>query len=160
MNNKTKYIAESAVIAALYTVLTVCLPAQSGAVQIRIAEAMTVLPCFTPAAVPGLFLGCLISGFFTGLPLDAIIGSTATLIAALLTRLLSKRACNGMRTAWICTLPPILCNALIIPFVLKYVYLCDGTLWYFMLTVGIGEIISAGVLGMLLYKALKPFFKA
>ncbi len=159
MNSKTKFIAESAVIAAIYTVLTVCLPAQSSAIQIRIAEAMTVLPCFTSAAVPGLFLGCLISGFITGLPLDAIVGSAATLIAAFLTHFLSKKFCGSMRTAWICTLPPIFCNALIIPFVLKYVYMYDGALWYFMLTVGIGEIISAGVLGMLLYKALKPFFK-
>lgn len=159
MNNKTKFIAEAAVIAALYTVLTVFLPATSGVIQVRISEALTILPCFTAAAIPGLFLGCLISGFVTGLPLDAIIGSMATLVAALLTRLLSKKACAGMRTAWICALPPILCNALIIPLVLKYVYMYEGALWYFALTVAAGEIISAGILGMLLYKALKPFFK-
>ncbi len=158
MNNKTKFIAEAAVIAALYTVLTVFLPATSGVIQVRISEALTILPCFTAAAVPGLFLGCLVSGFITGLPLDAIIGSIATLVAALLTRFLSKKFCDNMRTAWVCALPPVLCNALIIPFVLKYVYLYEGALWFFMLTVGAGEIISAGILGMLLYKALKPFF--
>lgn len=159
MNNKTRFIAEAAVIAALYTVLTVCLaPVSSGVIQVRISEAMTILPCFTPAAIPGLFLGCLISGFLTGLPLDAIVGSLATLAAAILTYFLSK-VIKSRRLVWLCALPPVICNAIAIPFVLKYVYLYEGALWYFVLTVGAGEIISAGILGMLLYKALTPFFK-
>lgn len=158
MNNKTKFIAEAAVIAALYTVLTVCLPFSSGVIQVRISEAMTVLPCFTPAAIPGLFIGCLVSGLLTGLPLDAVIGSMATLTAAALTYFLSKHI-KSRKLIWICTLPPIVCNMIAIPLVLKYVYMYGDALWYFVLTVGIGETVSAGVLGMLLYKAIKPVFK-
>ena len=141
-------------IAAIYVVLTLFISAfnlASGAIQIRISEALTVLPAFTPAAIPGLFIGCLISNLISGgMLLDVIFGSLATLIGALGTYLLRK-------WKWAIPVPPILANILIVPFVLAYVYHFPGGVPYFMLTVGIGEIISCGVLGMIVYNILAKY---
>ena len=135
-------------IAAIYVVLTLFISAfnlASGAIQIRISEALTVLPAFTPAAIPGLFIGCFISNLISGgLILDVIFGSLATLIGACGTYLLRK-------WKWAVPIPPILSNVLIVPFVLAYVYNLPGGVPYFMVTVGIGQIISCGVLGMIVY---------
>lgn len=148
------FITQAAMIAALYVVLTVFVSAfnlASGAIQVRISEALTVLPAFTPAAIPGLFIGCLVSNIATGcLPPDVILGSLATLLGAYGTYLLR-------RFKWAVPIPPILANALIIPFVLAYVYHIPGGISYFMLTVGIGEILSCGVLGMIVYNVLAKY---
>lgn len=152
--NNVLFLTQAAMIAALYVVLTFVSNAfglANGAIQIRISEAFTILPYFTPVAVPGLFLGCLISNLLTGCAiLDVVFGSFATLVGAIGTRLLRK-------WKWTAPLPPILSNMLIIPFVLTYVYELPGGIPYFMLTVGIGEIISCGILGMLLLSVLSKY---
>ena len=158
MNKKVLFIVHAAVIAALYVVLTLAAHAlglANYAIQVRFSEALTILPLFTPAAIPGLFAGCILANFMTGcLPWDIVLGSTATLIGAFGTYLL-----RGLRVKWPAVLPPILANVLIVPFVLAYVYRFEGSIPYFMLTVGIGEVISCGVLGMLLYSILKRYRK-
>ena len=151
---KAYFITQAAVIAALYVVLTLFINAfdlASGAIQVRISEALTILPYFTPAAVPGLFIGCLLSNFMTGAAIwDIIFGSLATLIGAIGTYLLRK-------WKWCAPLPPILSNTIIIPFVLTYAYGIPGGIPFFMLTVGAGEVLSCGVLGMILLFALQRY---
>lgn len=153
-NKRVTFITQAAMIAAIYVVLTVFISAfnlASGAIQVRLSEALTILPAFTPAAIPGLFLGCLISNTVTGgLPLDVLFGSLATLLGACGSYLLR-------RFKWAVPIPPIIANALIVPFVLAYVYHIPGGVPYFMLTVGIGEVLSCGVLGMLLYQVLARY---
>lgn len=156
MKNKNAYfITRAAAIAAIYVVLTVFISAfdlASGAIQVRISEALTILPFFTGAAVPGLFVGCLLANLFTGAAIwDVAFGSLATLLGAIGTRLLCKK------TKWLAPLPPILSNTIIIPFVLFYAYQIPGSIPFFMLTVGIGEILSCGVLGMLLLLVLNKY---
>ena len=145
-------ISIAAVIAALYVVLTYLASAMglaSFAVQVRFSEALTILPIFTPAAIPGLFVGCVLANVLTGCALwDVIFGSLATLIGALGTFLLKKYKI-------LATLPPIIANTIIVPFVLLNVYNLEGTYWFFALTVCLGEIISCGVLGSLLRKSLE-----
>ena len=114
-HSKLALLTQGALIAALYTALTYlanALGLANGAVQVRFSEVLTILPVFTPAAVPGLFVGCLLS------------------------------------------------NLLIIPFVLKWAYGVSEALPYLFLTIGLGEVISCGVLGMILLYALKPHAKA
>ena len=150
-NQKTIKLVQAAVIAALYVVLTMlanALGLANYAIQVRFSEALTVLPFFTPAAVPGLFVGCLLSNMITGCaPWDVVFGSLATLVGALGTWALSKHK-------WLAPLPPIVSNIIVVPLVLSYVYKLEGSLIYFAITVGIGEIISCGLLGMTLLFAL------
>ncbi len=155
MQPRIKNLVVAAIIAALYTVLTVVFaPLASGVIQVRIAEALTVLPAFTPAAIPGLFIGCLVSGFIGGNPIDALAGSGATLIAAILTYFIGKK-CRSNKTFWICTLPPIVINAIVVPLILEYAYHLEGGVWFFVLTVACGQAVAAGLLGCLLYKIVK-----
>lgn len=153
-NKKVLRITQAAMIAAIYVVLTVFISAfnlASRAIQVRISEALTILPVFTPAAIPGLFLGCLISNLVTGcMPLDVVFGSLATLIGACGTYALRKHK-------WLAPLPPIVANTIIVPFVLRYVYLAEGTIPFFMLTVGIGEVISCYLLGSILHRVLDRY---
>ena len=153
-NKKVLFITQAAMIAAIYVVLTIFISAfhlASGAIQVRISEALTILPAFTPAAIPGLFIGCFISNLITGAMLpDIIFGSLATLLGAIGSYFLRK-------WKWAVPLPPILSNVLIIPFVLAYVYHFPGGVAYFMVTVGIGQVISCGILGMLLYKIMSKY---
>ena len=139
-------------IAALYVVLTFVAQAfglASGAIQVRLSEALTILPCVTFAAVPGLTVGCVLANLLTGCALwDVVFGSLATLIGAVGTRLLQKKP----MLAWI---PPVISNAVIVPIVLQKVYGVPDSFWYLMLTVGTGEVIACGVLGIALYEALK-----
>ena len=148
------FLTQAAMIAAIYTVLTCFISAfglASGAIQVRISEALTILPYFTPAAIPGLFIGCFISNTITGCALwDIIFGSLATLLGAALTYLLRKYK-------WLAPIPPIAANTLIVPFVLSYVYEAPGTIPYLMLTVGVGEILSCGGLGMALLFILNRY---
>lgn len=178
MNKKILFITQAAMIAAVYIVLTYFISAfnlASGSIQIRISEALTVLPYFTPAAVPGLFIGCFLSNVLIGslLP-DIIFGSIATLIGAIGTYLLRNHK-------FMLTLPPVVSNMLIVPFILKYAYGVppvvfkgvDLTIPFLMATVGIGEVISCCILGTMLVRSLgryreqifgvvasKPFIKA
>ena len=153
-DKKVLFITQAAVIAALYVVLTLlanALGLANYAIQVRFSEALTILPFFTPAAIPGLTIGCLLSNLLTGcMPLDILFGSLATLLGAVGTYLLRKRQ-------WMAPLPPILANTVIVPFVLAYVYQFEGSIPYVMLTVGIGEILSCGVLGMILMGVLMKY---
>ena len=154
MKNKgTLFMVQAAAIAAVYVVLTTVFAAFSfGEVQVRISEALTILPVFTPAAIPGLFVGCLISNFLGGaILMDVIFGSIATLIGAVFTWKLRNSS------KWLAPLPPIVANAIIVPFTLYYGYGVNLPIPFMMLTVGIGEVISCGVLGMILYGALNKY---
>lgn len=151
--HNTQYLTHAAAIAAIYTALTVIAAGfglANGAVQVRFSEALTVLPFFTPAAVPGLAVGCLISNIVTGCALpDIIFGTLATLLGALGSHALR-------RNRFLVSLPPILANTIIIPFVLSYAYHIPGGIPYFMLTVGAGEVISCLLFGQILLTALSP----
>ncbi len=148
--NSLVYICEASAVAALYVAITVAIgPLGNAAIQCRISEAMCILPIFTPAAIPGLAIGCLISNVATGcLWQDVLFGTLATLIGAVGARLLR-------RVWWLVPLPTVAANTLIVPFVLAYAYHVPDGIGILMLTVGIGEVISAYVLGILLYFALR-----
>ena len=151
--HKTASLTHAAIIAALYIVLTFianALGLANYAVQVRFSESLTVLPYFTPAAIPGLFIGCLLSNILTGCALpDIIFGSIATLIGAFVTHALR-------RYKWAAPIGPILSNAIIIPYVLLYSY-GIRPLWFSFVTVTIGEIISCGILGMILLTTLEKY---
>lgn len=150
-NQKALFLCQAAVIAALYVVLTFVANAfglANYAVQVRFSESLTILPFFTPVAIPGLYIGCLISNILTGCALpDIIFGSLATLIGGIGTYALRKNK-------WLAPVPPIVANAIIVPFILKYAYGIEP-LWFSFVTVTAGEIISCGVLGMILLFALE-----
>lgn len=152
-SDRTAYLTQAAMIAAAYVVLTYLanlLGLANGAVQIRFSEALTVLPYFTPVAIPGLFIGCLVSNLLTGCALpDILFGSLATLAGALGTYALR-------RWKWLAPLPPVLANAVIVPPVLFYAY-GIGPLYLNVITVTLGEVISCGVLGLLLLSALQKY---
>lgn len=149
----TKYLTQAAIIAALYvglTHLSNLFGLASGLIQVRLSEILTILPIAIPAAIPGLFIGCILANLSTGaLIMDILFGSLATLLAAILTRKLGKRS------LYFGPIPPIVFNAVIVGLILKYVYRIQGALAFFMLTVGLGELISAGILGIIFYKLLQ-----
>lgn len=152
-NEKTLFLTQGAMIAALYVVLTLVsnlFGLASGTVQIRLSEALTVLPFFTPAAIPGLFLGCMLANTLTGACLlDILGGSMITLFAALITYGLRKYK-------WLAPAAPILGNAIFVPLILYYGYgIHNIPYWISFLTVGAGEVLSCGVLGILLLFALQ-----
>lgn len=165
--NNVYHLTQAAAIAAIYVVLTFVanfFGLSNGIIQIRFSEALTILPFFTPLAIPGLFVGCLISNLLTGcMPLDVIFGSIATWIGAYGTYLIGKAAHKqSSRTinrllCIVSPLPPIIANTLIIPFILAYVYEFEGSIPYFMITVGAGEVISCGILGMFLFYAMQKY---
>ena len=157
MNKKNSILlldlTQGAMIAALYVVLTFIANLAglaSGVIQVRLSEALTILPVFTAAAVPGLAIGCVLANILTGCAIwDVVFGSLATLIGAVGTRLLRKKS------PVLAVLPPILSNIIIVPLVLQRVYGVEDAYWYLAMTVGAGEIISCGILGLLLYSSLK-----
>ncbi len=149
---KTLYICQAAIIAAAYIVLTfLChmFGLDAGAVQLRVSESLCVLPMFTPAAIPGLYIGCLISNILTGaVLLDIIAGPIATLIGAVGAYALRKYK-------FLAPLPTVAANTLIIPLVLSLGYGMEKALPVLLLGVGVGEILSAYILGILLATALE-----
>ena len=150
-NKKILFMVQAAMIAAIYVALTYLFaPISFSEIQVRIAEALTILPVFTPAAIPGLFVGCLIGNTLGGALIpDIVFGSLATLIGAVFTWMLRKAH------PFLAPVPPIVSNMLIVPFVLRYAYEVMLPIPLMMLTVGIGEVISCGVLGLALYFALR-----
>lgn len=153
MKNNTLYLTQASLIAALYVVLTIIsnfAGLASGVIQLRLSEMLTILPVFTPAAIPGLAVGCAVANLATGCALwDVVFGTLATTLGALGTYYI------GRKYPYAGPAFPIAANALIVPKVLQVVYGAEGTYWYFMLTVGIGEILSCGVLGIILYRVLR-----
>lgn len=152
MNKKTKYLTTSAIIAALYVVLTAVsalFGLDKGVIQLRLSESLCILPIVTPAAIPGLTIGCALSSIlFSANIFDIVFGSFATLLGAFFTFMLRKKS------IYFSVIPPIMSNTIIVPFILRYAYGLDGLLSYFALTVFIGEFICCGVFGIIIYKSL------
>ncbi len=161
-NKKVLFISQAAIIAAMYVVLTLFVGAfnlASGNIQVRISEALCVLPFFTPAAIPGLAIGCFLSNMFLPnvLIFDMIFGSVATLIGAIGTYMLRKYK-------YLCVFPPVIANMIIVPLILRYGYGYtfvfnnnDWSIPFFMLSVGIGEVISVCGLGSILLRVLNRY---
>ncbi len=160
-SRKVLFLVQAAMIAAIYVALTYVSAAMglaSGTIQVRISEALCILPVFTTAAIPGLWLGCLLANLMTGgIVVDVLFGSLATLIGAVGTYLLRKHK-------FACTLPPVLANMVIVPFVLRYGYGfvteyhgIDWSLPFNALTVGIGEAITCVVMGSVLLRGLAKY---
>lgn len=158
-NDKLVHLAVAGVIGALYAVVTLALaPLSYGNLQFRASEALTLLPLFTPAAIPGLTIGCIISnavGVATGANIagwiDVLFGSVATLLAAILTRLLRRFEWKGIPILAI--LPPVVLNALIVGGELAVAY--QLPFWMCALEVGAGELVVCVVLGIPMVLALK-----
>lgn len=158
MSNRTRFLAHAAIIAALYAVLThlqnLILPGSATwAIQMRMSEALCVLAFFTPAAVPGLTIGCLLFNitFAAALPLDFVIGSAATLIAAEVMWLTRKVTIQGYPLLGM--LMPAIANAVLVGWELT-VYI-GGGFAINAVYVAIGEAVVLLVLGSALYYALK-----
>ena len=150
--NKVLFLTQAALIAAVYVVLCVAFaPISYGEVQVRVAEALVILPFFTPAAIPGLFIGCLLSNLIGGSVLvDVVFGSLATLLGAVGTYYLRKNKV-------LLLLPPIAANTVIVPFVLRFGYGVLLPIPFMMLTVGIGEVIAVAILGSVLLNVLARY---
>ena len=158
----TKQLTTAGIIAAIYTVMSLLSSVFGiayGPIQCRFSEALTVLPFFLPEAIPGLFIGCIVTNLMSTVgPLDLILGSLATLLAALWTR--------RMPNKWLAPLPPVLCNAVIIGAMIAWYEVGFTEAFWGMfafnaLTVGIGQILACYGLGLLLMKALSrtPAFR-
>lgn len=149
----------AAVIAALYAALTylaAILGLAYGPIQFRFSEALTILPVFTPAAVPGLVIGCFLGNLMSSIgTVDLVFGTTATLIAAVLTRLLAKYTWRGVPV--LATLPPILVNAVLIGLEIT-LFLSDGAGWtgflISALEVGLGQLAMCTGLGLPLWRLI------
>ncbi len=136
--NYIRYIVEAAVIAAMYAALTILIPGGSGQIQVRVSEALTVLAFFTPAAIPGLFAGCLTANLFVGAGIyDIVFGSLATLSAAFLT--------SRMPSKYLAPLPPVIINAVVVAFVLNATL--NAPLLITMGFVALGELVACYGLG-------------
>lgn len=137
-----KAIAQAAVIAALYAALTIfIMPASYGPVQFRISEALTVLPAFTPVAVPGLFIGCVVANLVSPVGMiDVVVGSAATLIAAVCSYMLRDHKL-------LVPLPPVIANAVMVGLELYYYYNVNFSLPACMFWVGLGEAGACYLLG-------------
>ena len=152
-NNKVLYLTQAALIAAMYFVLTWVsnlFGLAQYAIQLRLSEALCVLPFFMPSAVPGLFVGCLIANLTMGaMALDVIFGSLATLIGAFFA--------SKLKTKWLLPLPTVLANTVIVPFVILYCYTEVKSVGVYLTTtlfVFLGEVLSAYVLGLILLFAM------
>lgn len=162
-NQKIKYIARAALVAALYVALTHLsniLGLASGAIQVRFSEALCVLPFFMPSAISGLFVGCIIANLTTGAVIwDVLFGSLATLIGACLA--------SKLKNKYLIPIPTVIANTVIVPFVVLFCY-TDKSVWsvptylFGLIGVFVGEIISAYIFGVVLFSALdkhKNIFK-
>ncbi|HZK62171.1 MAG TPA: QueT transporter family protein [Anaerovoracaceae bacterium] len=149
---KTKFLIQAGIIAATYAALTIVLaPFSYGPMQIRVSEALTILPYFTPAAVPGLFIGCLVSNYISPYGvIDMICGSGATLIAAAGSYMLRSKPV-------LVPLPPVLANAVIIGLMLYYAYGVPMNLFLIMAWIGLGELIACYAIGYPLLRYLKKY---
>ncbi|MDF2801270.1 MAG: hypothetical protein K0S61_1173 [Anaerocolumna sp.] len=151
---QVQFLTQAAMIAALYVVLTFLantLGLASGIIQVRLSEMLTILPYFTSAAIPGVTIGCLLSNILTGCSLlDIVFGTFATLLGATGSYLLRRHK-------FLVPLPPIIANTIIVPWILRVSYGVPDAIPYMMVTVGIGEIISCGILGMVLLFSLDKY---
>ncbi len=128
-------------------------PISSGLVQCRVSEAMSILPYFTFSAVPGLFIGCVLANLLTGMAAyDIIFGSLATLTAAYITYLMRNRV-----SKYLAPLPSVVVNALVVGWLLTYVYQVGVPYWDAVGYVAIGQAIACFALGLPLMKLLERF---
>ena len=150
MNKKIRYLTEAAIVAALYVVLTLfSKPLTFGFVEVRFSEALCVLPFLMPNSVWGLFIGCFIANIFNGSIIDILVGSLATLIGAYLA--------SKIKIKWLCPIPTILSNTILIPFVIMN-YSGVWNISSYMLAAGgvlVSEIASVYIVGMILLLALE-----
>ncbi|WP_371380245.1 QueT transporter family protein [Sporomusa aerivorans] len=146
-----QFITEAAVIAAMYAILTILLvPLSSGQLQVRVAEALTILPYFTPAAIPGLFAGCLIANIFTGEGIfDILLGPLVTLLAAFLTA--------KMPSKYLAPLPPVILNAVYVGLLLYYT--AELPMVLTMVLVAVGETVACYVIGYPLLLLLEKHYE-
>lgn len=155
-NKNVLFITLAGMIAAAYVVMTFISSAfglSSGVIQVRFSESLNTIVCFTEAAVPGLFLGCIIANLLTGgCVIDLVVGSLATLIGAIIGRKIAT--IKDGKYNMLVPIPTILSNAIIVPFVLQHGYGVNMPYYYLFITVGLGEIISAGLIGMFVYFTL------
>ena len=154
-SNRTRYLCQAAMVAALYVVLTwvsATLGLDSKTPQCRLSEALGVLPLFMPAAVPGLAVGCFVANLiFSPMPADWVFGTLATLIGAVLCYLLGRVWHSySIPNSIVATLPNVISNTVIVPFILQYAYGIEEGYWFLLLGVGAGELLSGTLLGVLL----------
>ena len=159
---KTRYIITGALIAAAYaglTYLSNVFGLAYGAIQLRVSEALTVLPLFTPAAIPGLAVGCFLANIGSFNVADLLFGTLATVMAAVLTYSLRNVKWKGV--PWLALLPPVLINALVIGFEISLFYLkADNFLWGFVISalqVGLGQLIVCYCFGVPFYLVVKKY---
>ncbi len=144
---KIRQILYGAVIASVYAVVSIlCAPISYGPVQVRLSEALTVLPAVTPVAIWGVFVGCFVANLVTGSVVDIVFGSLTTLVAAYCSYKLRNNK-------WLVPLPPVLLNGLIVGGYLTAMY---GGIWYVnMFTVTLGQLVSCYFLGIPLLIIIK-----
>lgn len=160
--SKIQFIITGALIAAAYaglTYLSNVFGLAYGPIQLRVSEVLTILPVFTPAAIPGLTVGCFIANIGSFNAVDLIFGTAATLIAAILTYLFRKFLFRGLPL--LSFLPPVLVNAIIIGFEIAWFFLPEGySFWGFVISgleVGLGQLIVCYVFGIPFYLAVKKY---
>jgi uncharacterized membrane protein len=157
--NNIIFLSRAAIIAALYVVLTLISGLLGldgkGVIQVRISEALCILPLFTSAAIPGVTFGCLIYNIFFASPLDAVFGTIASLIGVLITYYVPL----FKKHIFLAGIPTVLSNTVIIPFVISFAYLNEGLAGvpFLALTVFIGELIACSIFGSILYYSIKPY---
>lgn len=154
----TLYVTQAAMIAAIYAILTyICAIFSQGAFQFRIGEAMMILPFFTPAAIPGLFLGYLIGYFILGSLWDAIFGGLAALVAATLVYLIGRFLGKYRFARYLASLPPILTTAIVMPLILMYVYNSTEVYWLLLFMCVGGESITCIIGGQIFFSLVKRY---
>ena len=166
MSKKTNFLATAGIIAALYIALTYLAMAfglDKNAIQVRFSEALCTMAILTPAAIPGLTVGCFLANILTGCaPLDIILGSIATLVGAVGAYYVGVwyRKIKKKGILFLSPIPTILANTITVPYVIYVCYTAPEQqslpiIGFYAITVFIGEVISAGVLGMLLYFSME-----
>ena len=152
----TRTLTRGALIASLYvglTYISTIFGLSSGAIQFRLSEMLCILPIFMPEAIPGLFIGCIVSNIVSGCVIwDIVFGSLATLIGAVGAYLLRG---VPLKFKWVATLPNLLSNMVIVPFVLMYAYGVEGGFFLLSLSVGLGEFVCGVLGGTMLYYSTK-----
>ena len=149
MKLKIRDIAHGGMISALYVaVVMLFAPISFGEIQLRVSEALTLLPFYMPVAVPALFVGCLIANFIGGLGLwDVVFGSGATLLAAWLS--------SKMPNLWLAAVPPVIINMFVIGALLHFIINVPFIITA--LYVGIGQTAACFALGIPLMKVLEKY---
>ncbi len=159
-NSKSQRLTRASLSCAIYIALNaVFAPISFGLFQVRIAEALTVLPLFFPECSIGLTIGCVVSNFIFSTPLDAGIGGLATLLSSLVTMFVGLKIKSDVKKVVFGELPVVLFNAFLVPFI--FTAFSDGAIayWYGFATVGLGELVSVGVLGTVLYFSMNKIMK-